>query len=235
MVVCPMGRGPAHSKTDETMTVNPVSSRTTVRRHAERGVYERETIHRILDEGLVCHVGFVRDDQPFVIPTLYARIGETLYFHGAVGNQMLGSLSTGFPVCITVTLLDGLVMARSHFSHSANYRSVVILGQAREVTDPAEKLASFEALVEHVARGRWQDARQPTEAEMKATRVLSVSIEEASAKVRSGPPKDDAGDLGLPVWAGVIPLALAAGEPISAEGLPPNVELPPYARRYRRG
>jgi nitroimidazol reductase NimA-like FMN-containing flavoprotein (pyridoxamine 5'-phosphate oxidase superfamily) len=212
----------------------PASPRTTVRRHSERGVYDRETIHRILDEGLLCHVGFVHDGQPFVIPTLYARIGDILYFHGAVANQMLGSLATTLPVCVTVTLIDGLVMARSHFSHSANYRSVVILGSARDVTDRAEKLASFEALVEHVARGRWGDARQPTEAEIKATRVLALPIEEASAKIRTGPPKDDPEDLELPVWAGVIPLAMVAGEPISAEGVPASVDTPEYAFDYRR-
>jgi nitroimidazol reductase NimA-like FMN-containing flavoprotein (pyridoxamine 5'-phosphate oxidase superfamily) len=217
------------------MTANPPSSRTTVRRHSERGAYDRETIDRILDEALVCHVGFVRDGQPFVIPTLFARRGDVLYFHGAAANQMLGSLGTGSPVCITVTLLDGLVMARSHFSHSANYRSVVVLGAAREVTDPGEKRDSFEALVEHVARGRWNDARQPNEAETKATRVMAVPIEEVSAKIRSGPPKDDAEDLGLPIWAGVIPLAMTAGQPISADGLPAGVGVPEYARRYRRG
>jgi uncharacterized protein len=215
------------------MTQAP-SSRTTVRRHAERGQYERDTIHRILDEGLICHVGFVHDAQPYVIPTIHARIGDTLFFHGAVANRMLDSMATTLPVCVTVTILDGLVMARSVFSHSMNYRSVVVLGRAREVTDRAEKLASFEALVEHVARGRWNDARQPSDAEIRATRVLALPLDEASAKVRTGPPKDDAEDLGLPIWAGVIPLTLTAGQPIRDDGVPPGVETPAYANRYRR-
>jgi nitroimidazol reductase NimA-like FMN-containing flavoprotein (pyridoxamine 5'-phosphate oxidase superfamily) len=214
---------------------SPPSPRTTVRRHSERGAYDRETIHQILDEGLIGHVGFIHQGQPYVIPTLYTRIGDTLYFHGAVANQMLGVLATTLPVCVTVTLIDGLVLARSHFSHSANYRSVVILGQAREVTDRAEKVASFEALVEHVARGRWHDARQPTEAEIKATKVLALPIEEASAKVRTGPPKDDPEDLTLPIWAGVLPLELVAGRPIAAEGIPRTLETPAYLTGYSRG
>ena len=217
------------------MTGTIGSSRTTVKRHPERGQYDRDTINAILDEGLVGHVGFSVDGQPFVIPTLYARIGETLYFHGAVANRMLGSLSEGLPVCVTVTILDGLVMARSHYSHSANYRSAVVVGRAREVTDRDEKIRSFEALVEHVARGRWNDARQPSEPEIRSTRVLALPIEEASAKIRTGPPKDDAEDLGLDVWAGVIPLSLVAGEPITAPDLQSGRPAPDYARSYRRG
>ena len=210
------------------------SPRTTVKRHAERGHYDRATIDPILDEGLVAHVGFAVEGQPYVIPTLYARVGATLYFHGAAANRMLDNMAEGIPVCVTVTLIDGLVLARSHYSHSANYRSVVVLGRAREVTDRAEKLASFEALVEQVAKGRWADARQPSEVEIRTTRVLALPIEEASAKVRTGPPKDDPDDIDLPIWAGVIPFETAALEPIPAPGLDSKLAVPEYARNYRR-
>lgn len=216
------------------MTDSLKTPRVTVKRHAERGGYDRATIDAILAEGLVAHVGFAVGGQPFVIPTLYAVVGDRLYFHGAAANRMLDTMADGVPVCVTVTLIDGLVMARSHYSHSANYRSVVILGTATEVTDRAEKLASFEALVEHVARGRWTTARQPNEIEARTTRVLSVPITEASAKVRSGPPIDDAEDLRLPVWAGVIPLSTVAGPPIPAPNLAAGIEVPGYATSYRR-
>ncbi len=210
------------------------SPRTTVKRHAERGHYDRATIDPILDEGLVAHLGFAVEGQPYVIPTLYARVGATLYFHGAAANRMLDNMAEGIPVCVTVTLIDGLVLARSHYSHSANYRSVVILGRAREVTDRAEKLASFEALVEQVAKGRWADARQPSEVEIRTTRVLALPIEEASAKVRTGPPKDDPEDIDLPIWAGVIPFETVALEPMPAPGLDRKLAVPEYAWNYRR-
>ena len=210
------------------------SSRVTVKRHPERGEYDRATIDAILAEGLMAHVGFVVEGQPFVIPTLYATIDDALYFHGAVANRMLATMANGFPVCVTVTLLDGLVMARSHYNHSANYRSVVILGQAREVTDPDEKARSFEALVEQVAKGRWATARQPNDVEARSTRVLAVPISEASAKIRTGPPKDDSEDLTLPVWAGVIPLVTRAEPPIPAPDLITGLEVPGYATNYRR-
>ncbi len=210
------------------------SARTTVKRHGDRGVYDRATINAILDEGLVAHVGFAVDGQPYVIPTLYARIEETLYLHGAVANRMLDTMAEGVPVCLTVTLLDGLVLARSHYSHSANYRSVVVLGRAREVTDRAEKVRSFEALVDQVAKGRWTDARQPSDVEIRTTRVLSLPLAEASAKIRSGPPKDDAEDLGLPIWAGVIPFQTVARAPIPAPELDPALAVPGYAASYRR-
>ena len=210
------------------------SPRTTVKRHAERGHYDRATIDPILDEGLVAHLGFAVEGQPYVIPTLYARVGATLYFHGAAANRMLDNMAKGIPVCVTVTLIDGLVLARSHYSHSANYRSVVILGRAREVTDRAEKLASFEALVEQVAKGRWADARQPSEVEIRTTRVLALPIEEASAKVRTGPPKDDPEDIDLPIWAGVIPFETVALEPMPAPGLDRKLAVPEYAWNYRR-
>lgn len=207
--------------------------RVTVKRHGERGRYDRATIDAILAEGLIAHVGYVLDGQPFVIPTLYARIGDELYFHGAAANRMLDTMATGQPVCLTVTLVDGLVMARSHYSHSANYRSVVVLGRAREVVDPEEKRRSFESLVEHVAAGRWEDARQPNEVETKTTRVVAVAMEEVSAKVRTGPPIDDDADLSLDVWAGVVPLKTVAEAPVPAPGLAP-IEVPAYLARYRR-
>ena len=210
------------------------TTRVTVRRHAERGGYDRSAVDAILAEGLVAHIGFVVDGQPFVIPTLYATLGDTLYFHGAAANRMLDTMADGVPVCVTVTLLDGLVMARSHYNHSANYRSVVILGLAREVTDPEEKLRSFEALVEQVAPGRWETARQPSEAEARSTRVLAIPITEASAKVRTGPPKDDAEDLALPVWAGVIPFKTIALPPVAAPDLASGIAPPSYATQYRR-
>jgi nitroimidazol reductase NimA-like FMN-containing flavoprotein (pyridoxamine 5'-phosphate oxidase superfamily) len=188
--------------------------RTALGRLPKRGVYDRAQIHAILDEGFLCHVGFVVDGQPYVIPTSYARVGEQLYLHGSAASRMLRSLSAGIDVCVTVTLLDGLVLARSVFHHSMNYRSVVVLGRARLVTEPAEKLAALRAFTNHIVKDRWEEARQPTPQELKATSVLAVELKEASAKVRSGPPIDDEEDYALPVWAGVVPLKLSAGEPI---------------------
>ncbi|MGE0439921.1 MAG: pyridoxamine 5'-phosphate oxidase family protein [Gemmatimonadales bacterium] len=208
--------------------------RVAVRRHSDRGRYDRETIDAILAEAVLAHVGFVVDGQLYVLPTLYARVGDTLYFHGAAANRMLGSITDGQPVCITVTLLDGLVMARAHYSHSANYRSVVVVGQGREVTDVAEKTRSFEALVEQVARGRWTDARQPNPTEIRVTRVVAVPLDEASAKVRTGPPVDDEADLASGHWAGVLPLRLAAGVPIAAPEMPAGAVPPDYLVNYRR-
>ncbi|MBM4188299.1 MAG: pyridoxamine 5'-phosphate oxidase family protein [Gemmatimonadetes bacterium] len=210
------------------------TARVTVKRHGERGRYDRDTVDAILAEGLVAHVGYLWQGQPFVIPTLYARIDDTIYFHGALANRMLDALAEGAPVCVTVTLLDGLVMARSHYNHSANYRSVVVLGRPREVTDPVEKARSLEALVDQVAPGRWADARQPNETESKVTRVIAVPMEEVSAKVRSGPPIDDEADLGLPVWAGVVPLRTVALDPVEAPGLDPGLRRPEYLTPYRR-
>jgi uncharacterized protein len=206
------------------------TARTTVRRHPERGTYERATIDAIIDEALICHVGFVHDGQPYVIPTIHARDGDTLYLHGSPGSRMLRGLAQGIDVCVTATLLDGLVLARSVYHHSMNYRSVVVLGRAREVADRGEKLHAMERVVEHVVPGRWADARQPSEGELKGTTILAVSLDEASAKIRMGGPKDDADDLELPVWAGVIPLALVTGEPDADNAEP----LPPYAERYAR-
>jgi nitroimidazol reductase NimA-like FMN-containing flavoprotein (pyridoxamine 5'-phosphate oxidase superfamily) len=206
-----------------------------VKRRAQRGVYEHEAILRILDEGLVCHMAFVVDGQPFVLPTAYARIGDQLYVHGSPSNRMLRTGRTGLGLCITVTLLDGLVLARSAFHHSMNYRSVVLLGTATEVDDPAEKRAAFRALVEHVAPGRYAGVRAPTEDELKGTLVLRLPIAEGSAKVRSGPPIDDEDDYAWPVWAGVIPLAVQPGAPIPDPRLDPEHAVPRYASAYARG
>ena len=207
--------------------------RTRLRRHPERGRDDRDLVHAILDEALVCHVGFVADGYPTVIPTLHARAGDTLYLHGSPASRMLRAAPAG-EVCVTVTLVDGVVMARSAFNHSMNYRSVVVFGQPRVVTDPEEKLVALKTLVEHVAAGRWNDARPPTRSEMTATTMLALSLDESSAKVRSGPPKDEEADLGLDVWAGVVPLRIVAGEVQPDPDLVPGLEVPEYARNYRR-
>ena len=208
------------------------SSRVRVRRMAERGRYEKHTIHSILDEGLVCHIGFAESGDPVVLPTAYARIGDRVYLHGAVGNAALRSLAAGAPACVTVTLLDGLVLARSAFHHSLNYRSVVIFGRAIEVTDLDEKRSAVTAIVEHIVPGRAADARPPTDAELRATRVVSLAISEGSAKVRTGGPNDDPEDMGLPVWAGHIPLRLVSGAPVADVDHPPTVSPPRYVRDY---
>ncbi len=206
--------------------------RTRVVRESDRGVYDRETLNRILDEGFLCHVGFVVDGQPFVIPTSYGRDGDTLYIHGSAASRMLRNLDKGVPVCVTVTLLDGLVLARSVFNHSMNYRSIVILGTATLISNPEEKLAALLILSEHILPGRWADARQPNEKELKATSVLRIPIDEFSAKVRIGPPIDDEPDYTFPTWAGVIPLETTVGTPIRDERC--ERELPEYLRNYSR-
>ncbi len=208
--------------------------RTRVVREADRAVYDREAAYRILDEGFLCHVGFVADGQPFVIPTSYGRKSDTLYIHGSAASRMLRQLKDGVPVCITVTLLDGLVLARSIFNHSMNYRSVVILGTATLVEDPEEKIAALYTLSEHILPGRWAESRQPNERELKATSVLRVPIEEYSAKVRTGPPIDDEPDYAFPTWAGVIPVEMTAGAPIDDPRLDPMRETPAYAKHYVR-
>src|SRR5438445_2046321 len=206
------------------------TDRTRVHRLPERGHYDRATIHAILDEALICHVGFVVEGRPVVIPTIHARVGDHLYFHGSPAAGMLRTLRGGVDACVTVTLLDGLVLARSAFHSSMNYRSVVVFGKAEEVSDREEKLRVLEALVEHVCPGRSADARGPSEMELKQTLVLRVPIAEASAKIRTGPPKDDEADYALPIWAGVLPLALTPGSPV-----PDNeVAIPEYVLRYRR-
>jgi uncharacterized protein len=210
------------------------SARTRVVREAQRGVYDRDIAYQILDEGFVCHVGFVVDGQPFVIPTGYGRAGDNLYIHGSAASRMLRRVDEGIAVCVTVTLLDGLVLARSIFNHSMNYRSVVILGTARAVNDPKEKLEALRLLSEHILPGRWAESRQPNERELKATLVLRLPIEEFSAKVRQGPPIDDEEDYAFSTWAGVIPLQMVAGEPIDDARLVTGITAPEYARRYTR-
>ena len=210
------------------------TARTRVVREAHRGVYDRETVYRILDEGFLCHAGFVMNGQPFVIPTSYGRKDASLYIHGSAASRMLRQLKDGIPVCITVTLLDGLVLARSVFNHSMNYRSVVILGKACLLDDPEEKLEALRILSEHILPGRWADSRQPNERELKATSVLRVAIEEFSAKVRQGPAIDDEDDYAFPTWAGVVPLEMVAGAPIGDARLLPGQEAPSYATSYTR-
>jgi len=210
------------------------TARTRVVREPDRAVYDRETVYRILDEGFLCHIGFTVDGQPFVIPTSYGRKDANLYIHGSAASRMLRQMKEGIPVCITVTLLDGLVLARSVFNHSMNYRSVVVLGKATLVDDPEEKLVALRVLSEHILLGRWDDSRQPNERELKATSVLRVPIEEYSAKVRCGPPIDDAEDYSFPTWAGVIPLEMKAGIPINDPQLDPNRPEPGYAKNYSR-
>ena len=210
------------------------SARTRVVREPQRALYDRESVYRILDAGFLCHIGFAVDGQPYVIPTSYGRDGANLYIHGSAASRMLRNLKESIPMCVTVTLLDGLVLARSVFNHSMNYRSVMILGKATLIQDPQEKLAALRALSEHILPGRWDDSRQPNEQELKATSALRLPIEEFSAKVRTGPPIDDEEDYSFPTWAGVIPLEMKAGTPISDEKLDPNRELPPYVQSYSR-
>ena len=210
------------------------SARTRVVREPERGVYDRESIYRILDEAFLCHVGFSVDGQPFVIPTSFGRKGANLYIHGSAASRMLRQMKEGVSVCVTVTLLDGLVLARSVFNHSMNYRSVVILGKATLVEDPEEKLEALRVLSEHIIPGRWDDVRQPNERELKATSVLHVPIEEFSAKVRTGPPIDDAEDYSISTWAGVLPLEMKVEAPISDPKLDSALKAPSYIRNYSR-
>ncbi len=211
------------------------TDRTTVQRLPKRGQYDRETINAILDEGFICHVGFVVDGQPYVIPTGYARVNDNVYIHGSSASRMLRNLSDGINVCVTVTLIDGLVLARSAFHHSINYRSVVMLGNAELVSDADEKNIALEALTEHIVPGRWADVRWPTELELKATTVLKLAVDEASAKIRTGNPVDDEEDYAMNVWAGVLPLTTSTGEPIADERLDPSVAVPEYVATYKRG
>ena len=212
----------------------PPSDRTRVRRLPKRGAYDRVTIDAILDEGLICHLGFVVDGEPRVIPTGYARDGDRLLLHGARTSAAMRALAAGAEACATVTLLDGLVLARSAFHHSMNYRSVVVLGRAVELTDPVEKAAALDCLVEHLVPGRTADARPATSRELDQTTVVALPLDEASAKVRTGGPVDDDDDLALPVWAGVVPLALSHREPVPDADHPPTGAVPPYAAAYRR-
>lgn len=212
----------------------PPTERTRIVRESQRGVYDRETIYKILDEGFVCHAGFSVDGQPYVIPTLFARVGDAIYFHGSAASRMLRNLSDEIPVCITVTLTDGFVLARSVFNHSMNYRSVVALGRATLVEAPEEKFEALHAFTEKILPGRWDDARQPSEKELKATSVLRMPLTEVSAKIRTGPPMDDDPDYAIPVWAGVIPVRLDAGAPIRDERCDAAIPLPHYLQNFKR-
>jgi uncharacterized protein len=212
----------------------PITPRTQVKRRAQRGNYDRPVIYQILDEGLICHVGFVVEGQPFVIPTAYGRIEDQIYIHGSPMSRMLRSLQQGIEVCITVTLLDGLVLARSAFHHSMNYRSVVIFGTARLVETPAEKMDALKAFTEHIIRDRWSEVRPPTTPELAGTLVLALSLQEASAKVRTGPPVDDEADYALPIWAGELPLRLVADPPIVDPRMSPGMAIPDSVQRYDR-
>jgi uncharacterized protein len=212
----------------------PQTERTKLKRLPKRGHFDRETVYAILDEGFICHVGFAVDDQPFVIPTGYARDGDKLYIHGSQASRMLRNLANGIDACVTVTIVDGLVLARSAFHHSMNYRSVLVFGRATLVEDREEKLTALLALSEHFVRGRWNDVREPTEEELIQTTVLCLPLEEASAKIRTGPPLDDEDDYALPIWAGIVPLKLVAGEPIKDPRLPAEIPVPEYAAHYKR-
>jgi uncharacterized protein len=204
------------------------TGRTQLRRLPKRGFHDSATINAILDAGFLAHVGFQVDGQPFVIPTLYGRDGERLYLHGSAASRMLGELAQGVPACVTVTMVDGLVLARSAFHHSMNYRSVVVFGTARKIDDEQHKRTALRVVSEHLIRGRWDDVREPNSKELKATSVLEFQIEEASAKVRQGPPLDDEEDYRLPMWAGVLPLKLKAGTPMADSRLAPGTTLPRY-------
>jgi nitroimidazol reductase NimA-like FMN-containing flavoprotein (pyridoxamine 5'-phosphate oxidase superfamily) len=212
----------------------PPTERTRVRRLPERGAYDRETIHAILDAAPICHLGWVTDEgTPRVVPTIHARVGDTLYLHGSAASRTLRAIADGREVCIVATLLDGLVLARSAFHHSMNYRSVVVYGRPRVVTDRQEQLEACRAIVRHVLPGREDDARMPTERELEQTAIVAIPLEEASAKIRTGPPKDDPEDLELPIWAGVLPLHVAPGEPDPAPDLRPGIVPPDYLGRGR--
>jgi nitroimidazol reductase NimA-like FMN-containing flavoprotein (pyridoxamine 5'-phosphate oxidase superfamily) len=210
----------------------PPTDRTRVRRLPDRGVYDRQVIDRIVDEGLVCHLGFAVDGQPFVIPTIHGRVDDTVYVHGSNASRMLRSLGKGVEACLTITIVDGLVLARSAFHHSMNYRSVLVLGELRPVDDADEKLRALEAISEHVAPGRWDAVREPNEKEMAQTTVLALPLDEASAKIRTGPAGDDEADMSLDVWAGVLPLELRALEPLT-DRLSRVAEPPPHVTEWK--
>lgn len=210
------------------------SDRSEIKRLPKRGHYDRETVHAILDEGLICHVGFVVDGQPFVIPTAYGRVGDTIYIHGSPASRMLRSLKQGIEVCLTVTLLDGLVLARSAFHHSMNYRSVVVFGTATMVEPAEEKTAALKAFTEHIIPGRWDEVRPIKPQEVSGTLVLALPLTEASAKVRTGPPVDDEEDYALPIWAGVLPLSLSPHEAIADPRLSPDLEVSESVRHYQQ-
>ncbi len=207
----------------EHMDAYTPTPRTQVKRLAKRAVYDKVQVHSILDEGYFCHVGFVVEGQPYVIPTGYVRVGDRIYIHGSAASRMLRTLEEGIEVCVTVTLVDGFVLARSAFHHSMNYRSVVVLGKARPVTDPDEKMEAMRSFTNHVVPGRWDEVRKPTAQELKSTIVLALPLEEVSAKVRTGMPIDDEEDYTLPIWAGVVPIRTKVGEPLPDGRVLPGV------------
>jgi len=212
------------------MSTYTPTQRTKVRRLSKRAVYDKAQVHAILDEGFLCHVGFTQDSHPFVIPTLYARSGETLYMHGSGASRMLKTLAQGVDVCVTVTLVDAYVLARSAFHHSMNYRSVTVLGRARLVADEAEKMEALRVITDHIVPGRWDEVRGPNELEMKQTVVLALPLEEVAAKVRVGPPADDEEDYTLPVWAGIVPIHTQLGEAVVDGRVLPEVKTVDRAR-----
>ena len=211
-----------------------MSGRTRIVREPQRAVYDREVIYKILDEGFICHVGFTADGQTYVIPTMYARVGDAIFFHGSAASRMLCGVASGLNVCVTVTLADGLVLARSVFNHSMNYRSVVALGNAVIVDEGSEKLRALRAFTEKILPGRWNDARQPNEKELRATSILRLPLHEVSAKVRGGGVEDDTEDYALKVWAGTVPLRLVADEPVRDERCDPGIPTPEYAKTFRK-
>jgi uncharacterized protein len=215
-------------------TSSAPTPRTRVVREPQRAVYDRNLVNRILDEGFICHVGFAVDGQPFVIPTSYGRYDDVLYIHGSAASRMLRNVSGGIPMCVTVTLIDGLVLARSIFNHSMNYRSVVVLGTGTAIEDREEKLTALKLLSEHIVPGRWNEVRQPNEKELKATTILRVPIQEFSAKVREGPVIDDEEDYAFPVWAGVLPINLVTADPINDSRLDEKISIPEYVKNYSR-
>lgn len=210
------------------------TDRTRVRRLAKRGVYDKAVVHSILDEGLICHVGFAVEGQPYVIPTLYARAGERLYFHGSAVSRMLKTVAEGIDVCLTVTLVDAYVLARSAFHHSMNYRSVVVLGRAQLVTDHAERMEALRTLTNHIVPNRWEEVREPNELEMRQTAVLTLPLEEVSAKIRVGEPKDDEEDYALPIWGGIVPISTQVGQPIGDGRVRPDVPAVDLSRFDRK-
>lgn len=212
----------------------PQTKRNRVARLPKRGHYDRATIYPIVDAALVCHVGFVQDGQPFVLPTLHARDGDDMLLHGATTSRMLRYIQEGHPICLTMTLVDGIVLARSVFHHSINYRSAVLFGRGELIDDPAERLSAMERLTERIMPGRWADARPPSAQELKATTMIRVVVESGSAKVRTGPPGDDPEDLELPYWSGVLPLHEVAGDPQHDPTLQPGIGVPAYLQEYRR-
>jgi len=216
------------------MTGFPKTDKNRIKRLPKRGHYDRETIYQILDEALICHVGFVENNQPYIIPINFARVGDAIVLHGAKASRLLKHIEAGNPVCIEVTLVDGLVLARSVFHHSVNYRSVVLFGTGQSIEGEQEKMAALEAITEHLIPGRWREARLPNRKEMNATSVVSIKIDQASAKVRSGPPGDDEADYALPVWAGVLPIQEMPLTPIRDELMTQDIAVPKYIAKYSR-